>query len=1380
MKKFTISGITILAFLFFSLPLFGHNDIQKGFHFTENKGQFDSRVEYQCRLHLGNLFLEKNKFTFDLFDPVALSEMHEKKEKAANPFFSDSEKRLSTNHSPEEGLNKHAYSMTFLGAEAAPQINGNDRLNGYKNYYYGNDESRWASNVQSYRGVSYQNMYPGINVEIYSQLKYLKYDIVVAPNTDPGQIQILYDGIEGLSVLENGDLEVRLSNQNIREAKLSAYQLINGEQKSIPCKFKITDGNIVSFDFPEDYDSNYELIIDPVWVFSTLTGSTADNWGYSSTYDSQGDLYAAGIAFSTGYPITTGAYQTAFAGGDVDISVSKFSADGTTLLFSTYLGGSNVELPHSLVVDSQDNLVILASTSSSNFPVTAGCYDNTFNTGATNTSTSPGITYTNGADIALVKFNSAGTSLIGSTFVGGTGNEGLNETIVLNYADEIRGEVVLDANDNIYVTTSVFSDDFPITTGAIINNGAGYGNQDAVIFKMSDDLTTLLWGNYYGGTSNESSCSIRVSPVTGEVYICGGTFSSNLPMGTSPFNGSYQNFVDGFVASFDGGNGTFLNSTYLNTTNSSSYDQSFILEIDDDGDIYAFGQTKGTYTVFNAAYSNANGSQFIQKLSPDLSTSIFSTVFGSGRSTVDISPTAFLVDDCENIYVAGWGGSTNSEGHVGGMPLTADAEQSSTDQSDFYFMVMERDAASLLYGTYFGDPVAHEHVDGGTSRFNKKGVVYQAVCAGCQGNDFPTTPGVYGPNNGSSNCNLGAIKFEMNFQGVQAHASIPEDITLCTSPYSVDFDAPTNDPPPSAEWIYGDGNSSGVIGGSVSPTHVYADTGSYQITYIAIDPASCNIRDTAYFDVTLIQPEQFSASINVPPIDPCTAPDSLLVSLEFTGSGADSIIWDMGNGDIFYDSITLDYYYTSQGTYTINMIAIDSVCNHQDTISETFDYLFTGVNANATAPPDTSFCGPPPYNLNFSATSPSPYHFWDFGDGSGTSTQASPSYTYITPGNYDIMYVAIDSSTCNIADTVYFNVEISQAEELTADFSLPTVEPCTSPDSILVELNFTGTGADSLSWDMGDGSTFEDSTSINYYYTSEGQYIITMQAWDFYCNVTDVFVDTVDFFTSYSEANADDPGDIFLCTSPLIVDFSSGANSTPDVFWDFGDGSGTSTDFNPSYTYADTGSYQVMFVAIDSSTCNIADTVYFDVTLQQAETFAAELNFTPPPPCGSSTALVEAQFTGSGADSIVWDMGNGDIFNTDSIYYIYTDPGTYIVSMTAYDLACNREGTVSDTVKFIGEVISAAVVPNVFTPNGDGENDLLKIPGIDPTANFYMIIYNRWGRKVFESENNGTFWDGTVNGGIDAADGVYFFEVRYRDVCTDEEKIETGHVNLIR
>lgn len=1529
MKHFLV----LLTLCCITLSIHGRHGGPTTFHFSENKGQFDNPVKYHAKLHIGDIYLESNRFVFDLYSAEELDAYYEMKH--------DPEARKE-NKAFDQPFSKHAYFMSFRGANEQPMLHPQDEVEGYKNYFKGSDQSKWVSGVHSYRGVKYSELYDNIDMEIYSVFERMKYDFIVNVGGNPESIVIDYEGVDELELVE-GVLVIHLSTGEVKELKPIAFQDIGGERKDVPCNF-VLDGNTVRFELPEGYNTSEKLVIDPTWIFSTLTGSAADNWGFTATYDTTGNLYAGGIAFGAGYPTVAGSYSTSFAGGDIDIAISKFSSDGTTLIYSTYLGGSSNEVPHSLVIDSQDNLVVLASTSSTNFPTTAGCYDNTFNGGVNVTFS--GITYAAGSDIALVKLNTAGSALVGSTFIGGTDNDGLNESFAYNYSDEVRGEVVVDDNDDIYITTSTWSTNFPTTAGSYSTTNSG--NQDAVVVRMTSDLTAMTWGTYLGGTNRDAGYSIRLAP-NGNVFICGGTNSTDLGTTAGVMGPTYNGGTnDGYTASLNATNGGLIDLSYLGTAD---YDQSFILEIDGAGDVYVTGQSMGGYTVFNAPYSNAGGKQFIHKMSDDFSTTAYSTVFGAvGGSSIDISLTAFLVDNCGNVYVSGWGGTTNNSGNTFGLPITVDAQQSSTDGSDFYFFVMERDAQSLLYATYLGASTAAEHVDGGTSRFDKAGNVYQAVCAGCGGNTFPTTPGVWSSTNGSTNCNLGAIKFELDFQGITNTATPPGDQILCATPYDVSFNAQTPNPPnnywdfgdgsgtstapnptytyadtgtynvmyvaidsstcniadtayfsvtlirpetfsasinvppvdpcnapdslevnlaftgtgadslvwnmgdgttyidsltvdhfytsqgtyymemiaydflcnnidtirdtvvyianftaatavpppplllcdppfdvnfnaggtppPNAYWDFGDGTGTST---AINPTYTYSDTGTYNVMYVAIDSSTCNIADTAYFTVDLDQAEQFSATLSVPPIDPCNAPDSLLVSLAFTGTGADSLQWDMGDGMVYTDSMTVDHYYTSQGTYYIEMIAWDLTCNKVDTILDTVNYIANFTTVTATAPPDQELCSAP-FIVNFDAgTSPPPNNYWDFGDGVGTSTSPTPTYTYADSGSYQVMYVAIDSSTCNIADTVYFNVSLTLAETLSAQFDLPTVEPCTSPDSLLVTLTFTGTGADSLFWDMGDGTTFINDTVVNYYYTSQGQYVVSMSAWDFTCSQFFTVTDTVDFTVSFSNAVANASPNILACDPPFDVTFDGGTPAPPMSFWDFDDGN-TSTMTNPTHTFTDTGHYDIMYVAIDSSTCNIADTVWLTVDILEAEVFSATLDFEPPPPCGTDTMFVNLAFTGSGADSLAWDMGDGTVFVGDTlINYFYTTPGVYTISLYAEDTMCNKSETVSNTVTYFGNPNSTVIVPNVFTPNGDSKNDEILFTGVDPSADFTWTIYNRWGTPIFETTLQGQSWDGTnMNNGKELESGLYFYELIYRDLCEEEEKLRTGFIHLIR
>lgn len=1182
MKRIFILALVVL----FTSLAYAHGDQEADYHFTQNIGQLSKNVKYHTKLHIGDVYFEANQFTFDMYSAEDITRLDEIRH--------NGKERMKYGKKPFK-IRKHSYTMSFVNSNPNSIITTEHKLPYHKNYFKGNDPSKWATGVSSFEKISYKNLYNNIDIDVYSTNNFLKYDFIVAKGGNAADIKVNYQGVSDLQ-LKNGILEISLSTGQVKELKPVAYQYVGNEKINVPCKFRLT-GKEITYDFPEGYNKNKKLIIDPTWIFSTLTGSSADNWGFTATYDNNENFYGGSIAFGAGYPTTAGAYDITF-GGNIDAVITKFNPAGTNIMYSTYLGGSDADQPHSLVTDSDSNLVILGVTASNNFPTTAGAYDQTFNGGVN--LTEDGITYGNGTDIFVVKLDGSGTALLGSTYLGGSSNDGfsLNSSLKYNYADHARGEVILDAAEDVYIASSTLSNNFPTTAGVYGPNQ--FGGADGVSAKLDANLTTLIWSTYIGGTLGDAAYSIRVDDLNNAAFICGGTQSTNIGTTAGVVGPTNAGGVDGFVLRLDESNGALSALTYLGTN---SYDQTYILELDDVNDVYVVGQTNGNYPVTASTYNNVGANQFIHKLNNSLTATDFSTVFGStNSSTINISLTAFLVDNCDNIYVGGWGGNVNAFGLAGGntfnMPITPNAIQSTTDGSDFYFIVLDRDAQNLLYGTYFGSPTADEHVDGGTSRFDKKGTIYEGVCAACGNNNFPTTPSAYSSTNGSSNCNFGAIKIGLDFQGVTANATAPPNLTLCGAPYTVNFTTSSNPVPPN--------------------------------------------------------------------------------------------------------------------------------------------------------------------------------HYWDFGDSMGTDTAANPAYTYQDTGTYVVMYVAIDSSTCNIADTVYFNVEVIQNDSLDAQFTFPPYDPC--DDSLMVQLDFTGSGADSLFWDMGNGTTFTNDTSITYYYTIPGTYVITFEAYDTLCNNSLIITDTVYYNPVFTAVNATVPPSILLCDSPYVVNFNGNVPAPPNSYWDFGDGLGTSTLSNPSYTYQDSGIYVVMYVAIDSSTCNIADTAYFNVQLVKAPPFSATLDFTPPPPCGSDTFMIELNFTGLGADSLVWDLGDGNqIINVDSTIYIYSTPGTYNVTLTVYNYLCNFTEVISNEVTFTDVKTTEGIVPNVFTPNGDGMNDELVFVGVDGTKNFSVKIYNRWGVLVYEETDATAHWDG---GGHNF--GVYFYELMYTDVCSDEEKLVTGYVTLMK
>ena len=231
-----------------------------------------------------------------------------------------------------------------------------------------------------------------------------------------------------------------------------------------------------------------------------------------------------------------------------------------------------------------------------------------------------------------------------------------------------------------------------------------------------------------------------------------------------------------------------------------------------------------------------------------------STVVGTGKGTPDISPTTFLVDVCNNIYISGWGSSTgNGPLSTLNMQLHLTLFQNTTDGNDFYIMVLDDNLDNLVYGTYFGGSQSVEHVDGGTSRFDKKGVIYQSVC-GCGGNnDFPIepNPGAVSSTNNSNNCNNGVFKFDFNFPIVLADFDAPWVSCNNNINFTNTSTIPTNT---TFYWDFGDGNNSTLE----NPSHQYLNPGIYMVTLITSSLDACNLSDTISKEIYILSNSSYS------------------------------------------------------------------------------------------------------------------------------------------------------------------------------------------------------------------------------------------------------------------------------------------------------------------------------------------------------------------------------------------------------------------------------------------------------------------------------------------------------------------------------------------
>jgi len=1094
--------------------------------FAENKGQWNSKVTFSCDMGNMAFFLEKQGYTVLMNDSADF--------KAIAEYYSGHDPKFNGNNgtityyegkgtipknklvTPRLGLHSHAYEVIFPGSNPNPVIIPDKPNDSYNNYYIGKDPSKWASHARVFQAVTYKDVYPNIDVRYYTSNGTLKYDIIINPGGDISKVALQINGADGLAI-KNGNLVIKTSVGNVTELEPYAYQVSKVGKKTVDAKFAIA-GNKVYFKTGV-FSTSATLVIDPTLIFASLTKSLADNWGYTATYDADGNFYAGGIVFGNGFPTANGpSYQPNFAGGvqegqsgGYDVSIIKLDTRGRNKLYATYLGGGGDEQPHSMIVDKDGDLIVAGRTNSSKFPTTQDNFG-------------PG----GGYDIFISKFSPDGSSLVASRTIGGSGDDGVNIAdkekmpgaidINRNYGDDARSEVIVDGAGNIYLASCTQSKDAKVTDGVF--QPAPGGMQDGLLLKADGQLN-VTFCSFLGGKGQDAAFVLALNPLNNDIYIAGATTSTDLK-GTGVnaagiLRSTYgAGASDGFVTIISNDGTTQKSTVYVGGPGN---DMVYGIQFDKFGYPYIMGTTTVAFPVTgNVGFKDqAGGRQFITKLSRGLTGVEYSTNFGKTAtpSVPDISPVAFLVDRCENVYVSGWGGGINVKyGNSGTAGLSTYAKNPSdilkknTDNEDFYFFVLEKNAASQLYGSYYGEQYGPQeqdrtgdHVDGGTSRFDRNGIIYQAICANClrtpngSGLGFPVSGNVWGPKNvsgkNSSGCNEAAVKIAFELAGIATELrtsinGVPKDTSGCI-PLTVDF-IDTIHRAKQYRWNFGDGTPEVVTTG-YTQQHTYTQIGNYTARLIAIDSESCNIADTAYVHIRA-RSDYADIKLKAVKLLPCDSINYMFINQSTPPPGkpfsTTALEWDFGDGArLVSNADTVYHNYSAQGAYSVVLRLNDTnYCNSPDADSIKLR-IATNVKAQFNIP-----AGCAPYTAVVNNTSFGGQQFyWNFGDG-GSSTDADPVHLFADAGTYTVGMRVTDSSTCNITDTATVTVTIGAKPK--AGYTFTPAAPIENEPFTFIN---TSTGATRYRWEFGDGDTLVTNsldTPVIHQYNASGMYEVCL------------------------------------------------------------------------------------------------------------------------------------------------------------------------------------------------------------------------------------------------------------------------------------------------
>ncbi len=576
-------------------------------------------------------------------------------------------------------------------------------------------------------------------------------------------------------------------------------------------------------------------------------------------------------------------------------------------------------------------------------------------------------------------------------------------------------------------------------------------------------------------------------------------------------------------------------------------------------------------------------------------------------------------------------------------------------------------------------------------------------------------------------------------------------------------------------WDFGDPTTTNDTSSAFTPSYTYPDTGVYTVTLIAFSSINPLCNDTSFGTVTILP--EFVLNMNF--LNEVCSQDVAFSSSTFLDTTSSVIYqWNFGDPAILSDTSDLmnpNYTYQNPGTYTVTLIAFSPTnvgCNDTNTVTVTIfpEFNLTASFIDNPCSGDVSFLGSSSYDGLFNV-----HYFWDFGDPAiltDTSSLSNTNYTYLNTGTFSPTLIAYsDSPACG--DTSQLTLTIYPAFVSNMSF---INEPCTQ------DVIFTSsTSLDSLStvvydWDFGDLTIQSDTSNLmnpNYTYQDSGTYTVTLITYSPNLNgCSDTSTIIIPVFLEFTL-------DKSFTNNPCSHDFNFFGNSSYDglydthYFWDFGNQTSltdTSSLPNSVYTYPNAGTFTTTLIAYtDSPACG--DTTQLLVTVLPS--FEFNQSFLEKKCTHNVEFFASTSLDGLVATNYFWDFGDGQSSPNPIIDHTYPAGGAYNIVLTV-----NTGNGCSDIYEttLTKDDLSEIFVPNAFTPNGDRENDVLFVRGtLDEMS---LSIYDRWGEKVFETNDQTIGWNGTYKGNL-VDPGVFVYHLT--TTCEDTDPIfKKGNVTVIR